>query len=527
MNDKIKWLVPALLGLILASYVLRALPLFGDTYVLENLSMSEDGYYTQTIARNIALGHGWTIDGVKPSNGVQPLSTVIFSSAYWVVGEDKVLGIFATEMLQLVLSALCTACIFWLTRALLGKRRDDFPLAPWLAAFFWATSAKVFKMDMNGLETCIYAGFIMLTLISYMAWDRQPAGTLARKVLFCSTGVLLGLTFLARLDASLFIGCLLAFHLFKNRLSAQSLYACFGLGALSVAVGSPWLIFNYVKLGSVFPISYTAQSLHFKPLENVVAIAEALADLPLLPFYSIPISLRSGPALETACRVVVVLGLLWFLRKHAGVLRSNVAELGRDSSIRYLGVFVPFSICLVIFYIFAVHSTLFMRRYLFPLNIPVCVGAALASAVLLSKLDVRRRSLALAGTLLVFSAVSGMYYVKTYKDRYEPEKRYKFVLWTRKNVEPEKSVAAFQSGFLGYYCDATNLDGKVNVDALRALQKGRIIEYIVDSRFDYIIDYRPVIDEYLPRLKDYYELVYVDHEGWAGMSVLRRKGTSP
>lgn len=58
-------------GLVLFSLVLRPA---GHVY---DMPLTEDGYYSLSVARNLAAGHGMTIDGINLTNGFQPLFTVI------------------------------------------------------------------------------------------------------------------------------------------------------------------------------------------------------------------------------------------------------------------------------------------------------------------------------------------------------------------------------------------------------------------------------------------------------------------
>ena len=48
----------------------------------------EDGYYVFTVARNIASGHGISIDGAHLTNGFQPLFTFISVPCFFVAGSN-------------------------------------------------------------------------------------------------------------------------------------------------------------------------------------------------------------------------------------------------------------------------------------------------------------------------------------------------------------------------------------------------------------------------------------------------------
>ncbi len=106
-----------------------------------HIPLLDDGYYALSVARNIALGNGITIDGSVPTNGFQPLFVFLSAPAFFMAGGDRVLGI------RFVL------VIHWLfyagTAYLLGQiARDAFfredakkaTTAFWLALFIYVST---------------------------------------------------------------------------------------------------------------------------------------------------------------------------------------------------------------------------------------------------------------------------------------------------------------------------------------------------------------------------------------------------
>jgi hypothetical protein len=62
-----------------------------------------------------------------------------------------------------------------------------------------------------------------------------------------------------------------------------------------------------------------------------------------------------------------------------------------------------------------------------------------------------------------------------------------------------QKVGAFQSGVTGYYNEnVVNLDGKVNVAALRAMRERRVEQYLDEAGIDFVVDWRGVIEGLLP-----------------------------
>ena len=68
--------------------------------------------------------------------------------------------------------------------------------------------------------------------------------------------------------------------------------------------------------------------------------------------------------------------------------------------------------------------------------------------------------------------------------------------WVQTNVPAQVWVGAVQTGTLGYFHNRTiNLDGKVNPEALRVLlREGHILNYVLDSKIDYIADWVGMAD---------------------------------
>jgi hypothetical protein len=62
-------------------------------------------------------------------------------------------------------------------------------------------------------------------------------------------------------------------------------------------------------------------------------------------------------------------------------------------------------------------------------------------------------------------------------------------------------IGGFQTGIVGYYLDRrfVSLDGKTNSEALRALENGRMDEYIEAQGIDYLMDWPWLLDDLLVR----------------------------
>src|SRR5215831_20633195 len=84
----------AALALFAVGGVARLVPLLDIGGRLFRQFPTEDGYLMLTIARNIALGHGMSVsDGLQPTNGTQPLATLLWAAVFKLVAGDRRLGV--------------------------------------------------------------------------------------------------------------------------------------------------------------------------------------------------------------------------------------------------------------------------------------------------------------------------------------------------------------------------------------------------------------------------------------------------
>ena len=66
---------------------------------------AEDGYLMLTIARDLAAGRGLTTAfGSIPTNGTQPLATLLYAGAFWSVDGDRLSGVRIVLLLETLFS---------------------------------------------------------------------------------------------------------------------------------------------------------------------------------------------------------------------------------------------------------------------------------------------------------------------------------------------------------------------------------------------------------------------------------------
>ena len=142
------WLAAAIAILAVAALTLALRP---DATVFMK-PFSEDGYYSLAVARNIAAGHGLTIDGVTQTNGIQPLLTVIQAGLFWIAGGNDLVALRLVLILYWLLYLGTGALIGWIAAEALpdAEGRRTRALA---TALLYLGASYLFLHHFNGLET--------------------------------------------------------------------------------------------------------------------------------------------------------------------------------------------------------------------------------------------------------------------------------------------------------------------------------------------------------------------------------------
>jgi len=210
----------------------------------------DDASYYFTTARNLAAGSGLTFDGIHPTNGVQPLWLLMLVPLFLLHGPPETM-IRLVVLLQAILLSLAFL-LFWRTQSKLFSPRTAALTGILFVGF-------VFPPCINGMESAL---LILLITVLY-GYGLHLAQTRLNWQRVALLGIILGCVLLARLDMIFIALCLLGW--FARRClpietrfrAAASVLIC---GAAAAAVVGPWLAFNYLKFGSIMPISGALKS---------------------------------------------------------------------------------------------------------------------------------------------------------------------------------------------------------------------------------------------------------------------------
>lgn len=464
--------------------------------LLTNKPLTEDGYYMLAVSRHIALGDGISVDGVQPTNGVQPLFTFLAAPAYWLAGGDRMLAL----RWVLLLHGLYFVAAAWLFGLVLrdlvsrhvaarGVARTE--ALRWIGSCSWLASGYLFLMSHNGLET----GGLLLLYLAY--WRFAQLHPLRGLPLAAAHGAWLGVIVLARIDATFFVTALCVWHVLRGEGPfAARLREAVIAGAIAVAVSSPWWIYNVAEFGALMPSSGAAQSGMVDPGDGVVMsrITEGLRNLLLV---ATPI-LYAGDGAGSSAFVLVrlaflaaIAGILWWRRGNGAAATPGAATSGTGQTVA--AALLLTGAAFAVYYPVNFWATHFYSRYFIVLA-PFGM-AVFAIAVLLVFHKPRGTDVLVPLALLACTAGLAVI-VHTGKGFAGNQWLRDQVMLVRENVPPGARIAAGQSGTLGYFVDGVhNLDGKVNAAALR--HQADMNVYLTEHRIEWLCDWPAYLHRYV------------------------------
>lgn len=502
----------------------------------------EDSFYALSVARSIAQGNGFSVDGLHATNGVQPLICLLDAPAFMVAGDDAEAALRLTYVLAILLYLFAAWMIAGFARQLYRGRegKEDGRLVFWGMFALVYVNYVISVYYLNGLETGLAGGLVFAAFWLYLRTLGDTTSTKGgRLVRYGLLGVLLGLGVLARIDISLLVVALILSHFIRAHLLysrspgrerwnrfLQTTAEAFVVGAVAVLVSSPWWVYNYTTFGSLMPVSGQSQQwLSQRPLDSVIETFNVLSDA-LLPGVHTPQAWRVG-SLAPYGILLFPLGLLLFslfpgVRRGLGSMRSRLKEDWNLSGFLPLAIF---SLILIVFYTFFFRAPHFQARYLMVPTLAIMLGLFAFFWTLRCQLEPGTAGRTLLPILLLLPMLLFFpFFSRNFEESYYNLLAYP-ALWIGENVPPGEKVGMFQSGTAGFVHPdvVVNLDGKVNAAAWTAYRNGRLPHYVDSVGFDYIIDWNIYTDRIFsdPALRAQYQRI--DTLPW-GVIVWKRIG---
>jgi hypothetical protein len=491
----------ALRIIVFITIVMRLALMFRSEERIFTRPFTEDSFYLFSTAEHFAKGEGFSVDGVQPTNGVQPLIIFFYGPLFLIAGFNKLLVL----KLAFVWIALFDAISAVLLAALIKKmmRREEGYSSTWLsppiiAALLWGTLYPIYVHTACGLETGLSSTLMIASVLVYadILLQRSKGIDISISKL-AALGLLLGLTVLARIDAGILVAIICSLEIWNEKV--KGLRSALITGAVSVIISLPWWWYNYSVFGHVMPQSGFAESLVDETSRNIWQAITVIVDS-FSVFFFLPKAIDVSNVITLLWTAFVVGGIYWLLK---------LTKAWQVAHMYYLKPLQPLALTSMVFsiyYVFFFSAPHFIPRYFQPYRILALILAAIMLPIMiqyfLSSKPKRMLMYSAIAVAFLFSYVRYGYYftITDYSDFYLTGK------WAGKT--PDIRVGMDQSGTAGFVAaNVVNLDGKVNISALRARQKNDIGEYLAKERLEYIADWQEKVDEITTSAKRY-GLVY-------------------
>jgi hypothetical protein len=461
-----------------------------STDMVFDLPLTEDGYYVMTIARNVARGVGFSVDGTTLTNGFHPLWGVLSSLAFLVgAGSDEL-----SMRLVLVASATTTvvSAVLW-ARLFSNLFGTDNRLYRLCFVLIYLTSFQLLAQHFNGLETGLLLA--LLGAIGFYWSSSEPS--LGRNAIL---GLLLGLLVLVRIDTGLFAVVVALEALWRGRRKpGRTLAEVFVMGAMATLIAGPWFAYNIILTGKLMPVSGLALAIEMatpQPLARSITALSAIVRNGVLNIL--------GEISRTTDLIVLLAagGLTFVLLRSEGPhpWQAQAGERARRSLV-YIGMITVYLMGVIVFYAIDSNAVFFYQRYF----ILVSVLAAGVFAFLLWRVAISAASwvvvpvaVVLVGLTLV--TILGWHGVPLGErlNRLQAERNgpcLEQVEIARSVRLPGEIVAGIQSGTLAFFVEgAINLDGRVNFAAYKARLAGKLMDYVLAQRIGLLVDYDVYLD---------------------------------
>jgi hypothetical protein len=424
----------------------------------------DDASYYMTAARNLAAGHGLTFDGIHPTNGFHPLWLLMLTPVFLLHGPPETM-IRLVALLQTILLSVAYL-VFWRTQSKLFSPRTA-ALTGILFVYF------VFPPCINGMESALLV-LLIAVLYGYGFYLTQTELNWRRAALL---GIIVGCVLLARLDMIFIALCLFGWfsHRFlrvetRSRAVATVLVCSLAAAAL---VG-PYLAFNYLKFGSVMPISgalkssFPHTSLGANTLPRIAAVGRANLVCAALAIgwslWTVILSVRNRSAGDTKFYATATTIFAWAITTH---FLYTMIFMKADTFGWYFVIYPLFGIVFLTGPIDrALNSSLIRTR---PGMYPAA-AALLIVAVILR--DQARDPY----------PQNGGWHTPVYNA----------AVWAREHTPPEAIFAMSDCGHFAFFSlrRVINLDGLVNdLEFQNTLAQHRLNQYLRQNEVDFLVQH--------------------------------------
>ncbi|TDI36126.1 MAG: hypothetical protein E2P02_26020 [Acidobacteria bacterium] len=347
----------------------------------------------------------------------------------------------------------------------------------------YAVHAVAFKNDMNLMQTGLQL-LLLWTLLDVTVRLHDMRRKRLRDYMF--VGAIGALACLARLDVAIVIlgyGITMLVNRHRWELSLPRFLAITAPAACAVLA---WCVVSYAVVGSFLPTGGAANTNGIEIPSSATlgrsAVILSLASVGLPHSYPANVFWSSWWTAHPWARPLLAAALITVFLLLLVRSPDDARRLARSTLPALAPMLVGITL-LVVTYVFLIRATYFFERY-FAAVLPVmgCFWFLLVSNAL-ERRDERRVAGVGIISILLFSFF--LYRVSTL------EESYWWTTFEKVSALSKESdwIAGQETGILGFYHRRTiNLDGKTNVEALRARKSGRIVDYLSSTPAQFTVD---------------------------------------
>jgi len=502
--------------MLLLNFGVKMIYSWAPIYIILSHVTFDDTFYFLKVARNIALNHVISFDGIEMTNGFQPLWEILLVPIMFFTKNretalslslslSSLLGIGTSLFLYKIVTILCNEG------------------AALLAVLIWSTNIHLIRMETSGMEFSLSG--LMLSWFIYFYIKRIKLNGDFNSSNYFSLGLLAAFVVLARVDAIFLIFSFLVLILFekKNRFK-KALNFSFSSSIILL----PYLAWNLICFDHVMPISGAVKewisnriievtyngyfnlsyfkrfivsqclqgflditgifNIYFIPLTKYLPFLEKNIEIKVAIFlflsllcaiiYSV---IRSGKGSKLFTGLMSLSPIFLFIFFHYTYYHfySFWEPMGTYYAVEYLIVVILVSISLDFLFSEVIKSIISNEIILKRMTYFLIFSISLYSYILLwnygvkNKIQLMDRSKITSGTWPVVEMLEA-------------------AKWINKNVSKDAIIGCWDAGIIGYFsdCHVVSLDGLVNnFELLKFKKEGNIDKYIKKKNITYIAQF--------------------------------------
>jgi len=491
----------------------------------EFVHRGDDAYYYFKLAVNYPEYGFWTFDGIRPTNGVQPLWGSILTGAALVLDALGITDVDVNARVFVALAALCHFASCMLLFRLVARYVSVVAGVAAAGAFLFPLG--IVWTHVWGMENSLYA-LVLLSVVSFYEGTFRAHGTPRNAALL---GLLLGAMTLSRQNSGFLIPILMLSYLCSGRHGGlrQRVRLCLPMGIVASVLVLSYLGWNLSTTGHPLSVAGGAKAVRAEMFmadheveerfsgEYFDAIANTMPG-PMSWFITSRAMdgtwIAGGRALHgTAKSDYTTIG--WIV---LGLLLAPLLALRPRAWLQTLGrrfrALARFHYLLALALVnAAVSLTLFPYEITYPIvrwwlvesEILIITVMAVLTATSLGFLcrrwvPARVAPGLAAGWLALLVAFHAGRMIDFYFDGETQfpdwnvstnDERLRAALWMRDNLPPDAVVGCWNAGVIGFYSDrhVVNLDGLINSwDFIPYLAEQRMADYLLDEEIGYLTD---------------------------------------